>query len=166
MIGKVKLENNLPTKYWWVGQWQDGDFYGVGPATNEGARAPSRSQAGMEGAVIVRSLATAFQRMTNAIFTGLMLGGMYALIAMGLTLQYGVARIMNLSYGELLVAAAFASSGCSPDGREPAVRAGDRRSRRLRREHCSVSRPAHAAGASRAQRATHSKSTASWPHSA
>ena len=39
--------------------------------------------------------------------TGLMLGGMYALIAMGLTLQYGVARIMNLSYGEFLIAAAF-----------------------------------------------------------
>ena len=32
---------------------------------------------------------------------------MYALIAMGLTLQYGIARIMNLSYGEFLVAAAF-----------------------------------------------------------
>jgi branched-chain amino acid transport system permease protein len=47
--------------------------------------------------------------MTNAILTGLMLGGMYALIAMGLTLQYGVARIMNLSYGEVLIAAAFAS---------------------------------------------------------
>ena len=47
--------------------------------------------------------------MTNALLTGLMLGGMYALIAMGLTLQYGVARIMNLSYGELLIAAAFAS---------------------------------------------------------
>ncbi|MEA2838322.1 MAG: branched-chain amino acid transport system permease protein [Bradyrhizobium sp.] len=47
--------------------------------------------------------------MTNAFLTGLMLGGMYALIAMGLTLQYGVARIMNLSYGEFLVAAAFAS---------------------------------------------------------
>lgn len=47
--------------------------------------------------------------MTNAVLTGLMLGGMYALIAMGLTLQYGVARIMNLSYGEFLVAAAFAS---------------------------------------------------------
>jgi len=37
------------------------------------------------------------------------LGGVYALIAMGLTLQYGVARIMNLSYGEFLIAAAFAS---------------------------------------------------------
>ena len=32
---------------------------------------------------------------------------MYALVAMGLTLQYGVARIMNLSYGEFLVAAAL-----------------------------------------------------------
>ena len=32
---------------------------------------------------------------------------MYALIAMGLTVQYGVARIMNLSYGEFLIAAAF-----------------------------------------------------------
>lgn len=40
VIGKVKLENNLPTKYWWVGQWQGGEFYGVGPATNEGARTP------------------------------------------------------------------------------------------------------------------------------
>jgi len=47
--------------------------------------------------------------MTNSVLTGLMLGGMYALIAMGLTLQYGVARIMNLSYGEVLIAAAFAS---------------------------------------------------------
>ena len=40
VIGKVKLENNLPTRCWWVGQWQGGDFYGVGPATNEGARTP------------------------------------------------------------------------------------------------------------------------------
>ena len=50
--------------------------------------------------------------MTNAIFTGLMLGGMYALIAMGLTLQYGVARIMNLSYGEFY--------GVGPSGNEGA----------------------------------------------
>ncbi|SFL72615.1 branched-chain amino acid transport system substrate-binding protein [Bradyrhizobium sp. NFR13] len=40
VIGKVKLENNMPTKYWWVGQWQDGEFYGIGPSGNEGARAP------------------------------------------------------------------------------------------------------------------------------
>jgi branched-chain amino acid transport system permease protein len=43
----------------------------------------------------------------DIVLAGIVLGGMYALIAMGLTLQYGVARIMNLSHGESLVAAAF-----------------------------------------------------------
>ncbi len=41
------------------------------------------------------------------IIIGLLLGGTYALMAMGLQLQYGVARIMNLANGEVLVAAAF-----------------------------------------------------------
>ena len=43
----------------------------------------------------------------DIVLSGLVLGGMYALIALGLTLQYGIARIMNLSYGEFLIAAAF-----------------------------------------------------------
>jgi branched-chain amino acid transport system permease protein len=38
---------------------------------------------------------------------GLVLGGTYALLALGLTLQYGIARIMNLAYGELTLIAAF-----------------------------------------------------------
>lgn len=41
------------------------------------------------------------------IIIGLLLGGTYALMAMGLQLQYGIARIMNLANGEVLVAAAF-----------------------------------------------------------
>jgi branched-chain amino acid transport system permease protein len=45
----------------------------------------------------------------DILLPGLVLGGLYALIALGLTLQYGVARIMNLSYGESLVASAFAA---------------------------------------------------------
>jgi branched-chain amino acid transport system permease protein len=43
----------------------------------------------------------------DIVLAGVVLGGMYALVAMGLTLQYGVARIMNLSHGESLIAAAF-----------------------------------------------------------
>ena len=45
----------------------------------------------------------------DIIITGLLLGGTYALIAMGLTLQYGVARIMNLANGEMLVLGALAA---------------------------------------------------------
>lgn len=45
--------------------------------------------------------------LVTAIISGLVLGGTYALIAMGLTLQYGIARIMNLAYGETMIAAAF-----------------------------------------------------------
>ena len=75
------------------------------------------------------------QDMTNAILTGLMLGGMYALIAMGLTLQYGVARIMNLAYGEILVAAAFACHWLFTGlGGQPVRRASARRPARVRRQ--------------------------------
>lgn len=45
----------------------------------------------------------------DILITGLLLGGIYALIAMGLSLQYGVARIMNLANGEMLVVGAFAA---------------------------------------------------------
>jgi branched-chain amino acid transport system permease protein len=43
------------------------------------------------------------------LITGLLLSGTYALMAMGLNLQYGVARIMNLANGEMLVAGGFAA---------------------------------------------------------
>jgi branched-chain amino acid transport system permease protein len=45
----------------------------------------------------------------DILIIGLLLGGTYALMAMGLQLQYGVARIMNLANGEILVAAAFST---------------------------------------------------------
>lgn len=47
--------------------------------------------------------------MITTMITGLVLGGTYALVAMGLTLQYGISRIMNLAYGEILIFAAFAA---------------------------------------------------------
>lgn len=45
----------------------------------------------------------------DIIVSGLLLAGTYALVAMGLNLQYGVARIMNLANGEMLVLGALAS---------------------------------------------------------
>jgi branched-chain amino acid transport system permease protein len=39
--------------------------------------------------------------------SGLLLGGSYGLIALGLNMQFGVARILNLSYGEYLMGGAF-----------------------------------------------------------
>ncbi len=38
---------------------------------------------------------------------GLLIGGIYALIAMGLSLQYGVARVLNVSHGEFIMLGAF-----------------------------------------------------------
>jgi branched-chain amino acid transport system permease protein len=46
---------------------------------------------------------------TTTLIIGLVLGGVYALAALGLTLQYGVARIMNLAYGEFVITASFAT---------------------------------------------------------
>ena len=39
--------------------------------------------------------------------SGLITGGIYALVAMGLNLQYGLMRIMNISHGEFLMLGAF-----------------------------------------------------------
>jgi len=39
----------------------------------------------------------------NIVIAGLLLGGLYALIAMGLSLQYGVARVLNISHGEFIM---------------------------------------------------------------
>ncbi|MGY8789484.1 MAG: branched-chain amino acid ABC transporter permease [Pseudomonadales bacterium] len=45
----------------------------------------------------------------DILVSGLLLSGTYALVAMGLNLQYGVARIMNLANGEVLVLGALAA---------------------------------------------------------
>ena len=39
----------------------------------------------------------------DIVIAGLLLGGLYALIAMGLSLQYGVARVLNVSHGEFIM---------------------------------------------------------------
>lgn len=61
-----------------------------------------------------------FANVLDIIITGLILGGIYALIAVGLSLQYGVGRVLNVSHGEFIMLGAFitftlyATFGISP----------------------------------------------------
>ncbi|MCW2844121.1 MAG: branched-chain amino acid transporter permease [Nocardioides sp.] len=43
----------------------------------------------------------------NAVVQGLLLGGLYALFATGLSLMFGVMRVVNLAHGDLAVVASF-----------------------------------------------------------
>jgi branched-chain amino acid transport system permease protein len=43
----------------------------------------------------------------DVIISGLVMGGIYALIAAGLGLQYGVGRVLNVSHGEFIMVGAF-----------------------------------------------------------
>ncbi len=45
----------------------------------------------------------------DIVIGGLLMGGIYALIAMGLSLQYGVARVLNVSHGEFIMLGAFST---------------------------------------------------------
>lgn len=56
----------------------------------------------------------------NILIPGLILGGIYALIAAGLSLQYGVGRVLNVAHGEFILLAAlvttslFTTAGVNP----------------------------------------------------
>jgi branched-chain amino acid transport system permease protein len=43
----------------------------------------------------------------NIIIGGLLIGGIYSLISVGMSLQYGVAKVMNIAHGEFLMFGAF-----------------------------------------------------------
>lgn len=50
-----------------------------------------------------------FVKFVDIIVGSLLMGGIYALIAVGFSLQYGVARVLNVSHGEFLMLGAFAA---------------------------------------------------------
>jgi branched-chain amino acid transport system permease protein len=45
--------------------------------------------------------------LANIIIPGFLLGGIYALVSVGLSLQYGVARVLNIAHGEFIMVGAF-----------------------------------------------------------
>jgi branched-chain amino acid transport system permease protein len=50
-----------------------------------------------------------FTIVLDVVIGGLIMGGIYALIAVGLSLQYGVGRVLNVSHGEFIMIGAFAT---------------------------------------------------------
>jgi branched-chain amino acid transport system permease protein len=50
-----------------------------------------------------------FTILLDVVIGGLIMGGIYALIAVGLSLQYGVGRVLNVSHGEFIMIGAFAT---------------------------------------------------------
>jgi branched-chain amino acid transport system permease protein len=50
---------------------------------------------------------------------GLLIGGIYSLIAMGLSLQYGVAKVLNIAHGEFLMVGAFITYALQKSGVDP-----------------------------------------------
>jgi branched-chain amino acid transport system permease protein len=46
-------------------------------------------------------------KILDIVIAGLLMGGIYALIAVGLSLQYGVARVLNIGHGEFIMLGAF-----------------------------------------------------------
>ena len=46
----------------------------------------------------------------NVVVQGILLGGLYALFATGLSLVFGVMRLVNLAHGDLIVLASFLSA--------------------------------------------------------
>lgn len=50
-----------------------------------------------------------FVSVLDVVIGGFLMGGIYALIAVGLSLQYGVGRVLNVSHGEFIMLGAFAT---------------------------------------------------------
>lgn len=48
-----------------------------------------------------------FETILDILIGGIMLGGIFALIAMGFSLQYGVARVLNVAHGEFIMLGAY-----------------------------------------------------------
>jgi branched-chain amino acid transport system permease protein len=57
----------------------------------------------------------------NAIIQGVLLGGLYALFACGLSLMFGVMKVINLAHGDLAVVAAYVALGVIAITHVPAV---------------------------------------------
>src|SRR5205814_7781036 len=70
-------------------------------------RPAGRFHAGPVGGGVLRVAGCSGMSWVNAVVQGVLLGGLYALFACGLSLLFGVMRVINLAHGDLAVLAAY-----------------------------------------------------------
>ena len=58
----------------------------------------------------------------NTILQGVLLGGLYAMFAAGLSLIFGVMRLVNIAHGDLIVLAAYLALVVTADARHQSAR--------------------------------------------
>jgi branched-chain amino acid transport system permease protein len=59
------------------------------------------------------------EQFLNIFLGGLLIGGIYSLVSMGLSLQYGVAKVLNIAHGEFLMIGAFITYWLQELGADP-----------------------------------------------
>ena len=92
-----------------VAEWQVRDHLAEDMATG-GSHLPAALIADeRNGDIEIRGSATmpTANDLLNAVLTGLGIGGLFAVIALGLSLVFGVMRLMNLAHGEFIVLGAY-----------------------------------------------------------
>lgn len=57
----------------------------------------------------------------NALVQGILLGGLFALFACGLSLMFGVMEVINLAHGDVAVAAVYLAVVLIPRTHVPAI---------------------------------------------
>jgi len=59
------------------------------------------------------------EQFLNIFIGGLLIGGIYSLVSMGLSLQYGVAKVLNIAHGEFMMFGAFITYWLQQRGFDP-----------------------------------------------
>ena len=84
---------------------------GLSQGGSGGMGPPGRSSGGVWGGRPPRGNGAAVMAWVNAIIQGILIGGLYALFACGLSLMFGVMKVVNLAHGDLAIIGGYIAVG-------------------------------------------------------